>query len=96
MASNAPLQGTQADIIKLAIRFADEDLKKAGIESKANLILQIHDELVYEVDKDLAEQAEKIIRNAMEGAFERSYIHYKPEVPIIVSSGIGETLYDLK
>ncbi|MEN9582977.1 MAG: polymerase polymerase protein [Candidatus Parcubacteria bacterium] len=96
MASNAPLQGTQADIIKLAIRFADEDLIKAGIEGKANLILQIHDELVYEVDKDLAVQAEKIIRGAMEGAFERSYIHYKPEVPIVVSSGIGETLFDLK
>ncbi len=96
MASNAPLQGTQADIIKLAIRFADEDLTKAGIDGKANLILQIHDELVYEVDESLAEQAEKIIRAAMENVFERSYINYKPVVPILVASGKGETLYDIK
>jgi DNA polymerase-1 len=96
MASNAPLQGTQADIIKLAIRFADEDLKAAGISDKVNLILQIHDELVYEVDNELADQAEKIIRAAMENVFPRSYIEYKPEVPILVSSGKGDTLYDLK
>ncbi len=96
MASNAPLQGTQADIIKLAIRFADEDLVSAGIEGKVNLILQIHDELVYEVDSDLEVQAEKIIRGAMENVFSRSYIRYSPEVPILVSSGSGNTLYDIK
>ncbi len=96
MATNAPLQGTQSDVIKLAIRFADADLVSAGIEGKANLILQIHDELVYEVDADLAEKAEKIIRTAMEGVLERSYIHYKSEVPILVTSGKGNTLYDLK
>jgi DNA polymerase I-like protein with 3'-5' exonuclease and polymerase domains len=97
MAANAPLQGTQSDIIKLAIRFADEDLRAAGLDHKrTNLILQIHDELVYEVDSDIAEQAEKVIRAAMETALERSYIHYKSPVPVIVSSGVGETLYDLK
>ena len=96
MAANAPLQGTQSDIIKLAIRYADEDLQKAGIAEKTNLILQIHDELVYEVDENLAEQAEKVIRNAMETVLERSYIHFNSPVPIVVSSGKGQTLYDIK
>ncbi len=96
MASNAPLQGTQSDIIKLAIRYADEDLKAAGLADKTHLILQIHDELVYEVDEKLADKAEEVIRKAMEGALERSYIHFKSPVPIVVSSGKGKTLYDVK
>lgn len=96
MASNAPLQGTQADIIKLAIRYADEDLIKEKLEGKVNLILQIHDELVYEVDEKEAENAEKIIRASMENVLSRSYLKYKSPVPILVSSGKGDSLYDLK
>lgn len=96
MAMNAPLQGTQSDIVKLAIRYANEDLKDAGLSDKISLILQIHDELVYEVDNAVLDEAEQIIKKSMETALERSYIHYKSPVPILVSSGKGKTLYDIK
>lgn len=96
MATNAPLQGTAADIIKLAICFADSDIKKAGLIEKARLVMQIHDELVYEVEEGIAEQVLDIVRKAMEGVLERSYLHYKTVVPLSVSGGVGPTLYDLK
>ena len=95
-ATNAPLQGTAADIIKLAIRYADEDLKKAGLSDKAHLILQIHDELVYEIEESVLEEADVIIKKAMEGVLERSYIEYKTEIPLIVHSGRGGNLGEVK
>lgn len=65
-AVNAPIQGTQADIIKLAMVKADEMIAEKKWEEKVKLILQVHDELVYEVDDDLAEEAAKEIREVME------------------------------
>lgn len=95
-AINAPIQGTAADIIKLAIRFAEEDLKKADLLEKAHLVLQIHDELVYEVDEDVLSKADKIIKEAMEGVLSRSYLHYKTDVPLLVHSGYGDNLGEVK
>jgi DNA polymerase I len=95
-ATNAPLQGTAADIIKLAIRYAEEDLQKAGLASQAHLVLQVHDELVYEVDEKVLEKAEKIIANAMEGVLARSYIKLKTDVPLLVHSGAGKNLGEVK
>jgi len=95
-ATNAPLQGTAADIIKLAIRYAEEDLKKSGLLEKTHLVLQIHDELVYEVEEGVLEKANKIIINAMEGVLERSYLQYKTEIPLLVHSGFGQNLGEVK
>jgi DNA polymerase-1 len=96
-AINAPLQGTAtADIIKLAIRYAEEDLKKAKILDKVHIILQIHDELVYEVEESVLIQAEKIIKDAMEVVLERSYLHYKTKVPLIVHVGFGDNFGEVK
>jgi DNA polymerase-1 len=95
-ATNAPLQGTAADIIKLAIRHAEEDLKQADLLGKVHLVLQIHDELVYEVKDEVLEQAEKIIKNAMEGVLERSYVNFKTVVPLTVHSGAGTHFGDVK
>ena len=95
-ATNAPIQGTAADIIKLAIRNAHEDLEKEGLEKEVHLVLQIHDELVYEVKLGKLEKAIKIIENAMEGALTRSYIKYGTDIPLSVHSGSGNTLYDVK
>ncbi|MDQ5954360.1 MAG: polymerase [Patescibacteria group bacterium] len=95
-AINAPVQGTAADIIKIAIRYAQEDLEKAGLSGYAHLVLQIHDELVYEIKEDVKEQAEKIIEKAMEGVLERSYLKYKTEIPISVNYGSGNNLGDVK
>ena len=96
-AINAPIQGTAtADIIKLAIRYVREDLEKAGLSQYAHLVLQIHDELVYEIKEDKLEQAEEIIKNAMQTVLERSYLHLKTDVPILVHSGSGYNLGEVK
>jgi DNA polymerase-1 len=50
MAINAPVQGTGADIVKIAMVRVDELLRKEGLKESARLILQVHDELVYEAD----------------------------------------------
>lgn len=96
-AINAPIQGTAtADIIKLAIRFSNEDLAKAGLLDRVHLILQIHDELVYEVKEDVLQQADEIIKNAMRGVLERSYLHYQTEIPLEVHSGVGNNFGEVK
>ena len=96
-ATNAPIQGTAtADIIKLAIRYAEEDLKKAGLIDRVHLVLQIHDELVYEIDEKILEEADKIIKDAMENVLERSYLKYKTEIPLLVHSGFGDNFGEVK
>jgi DNA polymerase-1 len=96
-ATNAPIQGTAtADIIKLAIRYANEDLKSAGLLDRVHLLLQIHDELVYEIEEAVLEKADKIIQNAMRGVLKRSYIHYKTDIPLEVHSGSGDNFGEVK
>ena len=90
------MQGTAADIIKLAIRYAEEDLKKAELLNKVHLVLQIHDELVYEINEKVLPQADKIIKNAMENVLERSYLHYKNDIPLEVHSGFGDNFGEVK
>ena len=95
-ATNAPIQGTAADIIKLAIRYAFEDLKKEGLLEKAHLVLQIHDELVYEVEENVLDKVSGIIKNAMENVLQRSYMHLKTDIPLSVHSGFGNNLGEVK
>ncbi|MES2416374.1 MAG: DNA polymerase [Patescibacteria group bacterium] len=96
-ATNAPIQGTAtADVIKLAIRYAEEDLKNAGILDKASIVLQIHDELVYEIEESVLEQATQIILKAMQDLLARSFLHYKTEIPLSVHFGAGNNLGEVK
>ncbi|MFA6324710.1 MAG: DNA polymerase [Candidatus Paceibacterota bacterium] len=95
-ATNASFQGTAADIIKLAIRYAEEDLKKANLLDKAHLVLQIHDELVYQVEEGVLKESEKIIKDAMGGVLLRSYLHYKTDIPLEVHSGFGDNFGEVK
>ncbi|MFA4975568.1 MAG: DNA polymerase [Candidatus Paceibacterota bacterium] len=96
-ATNAGIQGTAtADIIKLAIRYAEEDLIKANLLDKTHLVLQIHDELVYEVEETKLLEIEKIIKNAMQTVLERSYLHYKTDIPLVVHSGFGNNFGEVK
>jgi DNA polymerase I-like protein with 3'-5' exonuclease and polymerase domains/5'-3' exonuclease len=97
MAVNAPIQGTNADIIKIAIALIDSDLRKASLIEKAHLVLQVHDELVYEVSEDVQDEVEKIITSAMVSVFERSPLPISvPSVPLAVSIGTGCRLDELK
>ncbi len=96
-ATNAPIQGTAtADVIKLAIRYAEEDLKNAGILDKASIVLQIHDELVYEIEESVLGQATQIILKAMQELLIRSFLHFKTEIPLSVHFGAGNNLGEVK
>ncbi len=86
MAINAPIQGTQADIIKLAMVRIDEMLRKEKAEDDAHLILQVHDELVYEVRTEKLEELSEKIQDLMESVLSPQEAH---EVPIIVSVKAG-------
>jgi DNA polymerase-1 len=66
MAINAPIQGTQADLIKIAMAKIDQYLKKDHLENDAHLLLQVHDELVFEIKKEEAEKVVPEIKKIME------------------------------
>lgn len=70
VAMNAPIQGAAADIMKLAMLNVDKALCEAGID--ANIVMQVHDELVIEVKRDEAERCKKVVKAEMEKAYELS------------------------
>ncbi len=69
MAVNAPLQGTQADVIKLAMVRIDAELSRRGLRERAHLLLQVHDELVYELEepvfREVAREAKRIMESVL-------------------------------
>jgi DNA polymerase-1 len=84
-AINAPLQGTSADLIKRAMARMDEALAAAGLEG-VRMLLQVHDELVFEVPDGREEEAAAVIRNVMAGAAEPAI---QLDVPLDVEVGWG-------
>ena len=62
---------------------------------RVRLLLQIHDELIFEVAEASVDQARQIIREEMEGVFEKSFIHFESPVPISVNESIGASWQDL-
>ena len=86
MAINAPLQGTQADIIKLAMVRVDEMLGKENALEDAYLLLQVHDELVYEIRSERAKALAAKIKNIMESVLPETETH---GVPVIAALKTG-------
>jgi DNA polymerase-1 len=84
-AVNAPIQGGSADIIKIAMINIKKRFEEEGIKSK--MLLQVHDELVFDALKSELEIIKPIIKHEMENAV-------KTEVPLTVDMGIGETWLD--
>ena len=80
MALNAPIQGSAADIIKVAMLNVDAAITKAGLRSR--MLLQVHDELVFEVAPGESEALTELVRARMGGAAELA-------VPLDVSVGTG-------
>ena len=87
MAVNAPIQGTQSDIIKLAMVHADQLIEREGWREKAALVMQVHDELVYEMDASEAEKIGHAICAVMEEAAPSDKLS---DVPILVEIAIGK------
>lgn len=86
-AINAPIQGTSADLIKRAMARMPQALADAGL-SDVKMLLQVHDELVFEAPEDKAEAAGAVIRAVMSGAAEPVL---KLSVPLEVEVGIGKS-----
>ena len=86
-AMNTPVQGTAADIIKLAMVRIDRALREAGLQSR--LILQVHDELLLECPPEEADRAAELLRAAMESAIELS-------VPLVAEVHRGENWAEAK
>ncbi len=86
-AVNTPLQGTAADLIKLAMIRIDREL--AGRRMQARMILQIHDELLFEAPPEEAEGLGELVKREMESV-------HSLEVPLVVDVGIGDNWRDAK
>lgn len=82
-AINSPIQGTAAEMIKLAMIRVHEDLKKSNLNAK--MILQVHDELIFDVPENEAEQLKELVVKGMESA-----MPLPNDVPVNAEAGIGE------
>ena len=87
VARNMPIQGTAADIIKIAMIRVSRRLEREGL--KARLILQVHDELIVECPPEEEGQVKELLTQEMEGAVNLS-------VPMLAEAGCGRTWYDAK
>lgn len=87
IALNTPIQGTAADIIKIAMIKTYEKLKAEGLDAK--IILQIHDEIIIESSEEDKEKAHDILRECMENAADL-------KVDLLVDIGFGESMYESK
>lgn len=87
MALNTPVQGSSADILKKAMIDIYNELNRLNLKSK--MILQVHDELIFNVKNDELEKVKEIVINFMENA-------YKLNVPLEVDVEIGKNWYDAK
>ena len=86
-AMNAPIQGTAADIIKIAMIRVWRKLKEENLD--ARLILQVHDELIVEASEECAKRAAELLSQEMESAVKLS-------VPLTADVNIGRSWYDAK
>lgn len=87
VAMNAPIQGTAADIMKIAMIKVNQQLKNNHMKSR--LVLQVHDELLIEAHKDEVEEVKRILKASMEDAAEL-------EVPLEIDMHTGENWYEAK
>jgi DNA polymerase-1 len=86
-AVNMAMQGSTSDIVKLAMLRVVESLRREKL--KARMILQVHDELVFEVPKKEVEKTGQVVKAAMESAV-------KIDAPMVVEIGVGENWVDAK
>ncbi len=93
MAINAPMQGTQADLIKIAMKKINDYIRDEKYENRIRLILQVHDELVYEVEDILVDEVVEHFKKLMENVLPRAE---SMNVPIVVEAQVGENWGEMK
>jgi DNA polymerase-1 len=86
-AANSPIQGSAADLIKIAMIRIDDALRTKELESR--MLLQVHDELVFEVSPDELDQVQEVVKYEMEHAAQLS-------VPLVVDLGVGKNWLETK
>lgn len=96
MALNAPIQGTSADMIKVAMIAVDEYLKEEKLTDMIRFVLQIHDEIIFEVKKEVLDTFVPQATRLMQEALQNSYLSYEPPLPLVVHHSSGITWGDLK
>ncbi|MBU3668760.1 MAG: hypothetical protein FGM57_02195 [Candidatus Taylorbacteria bacterium] len=87
MAINAPIQGTNADMVKMSMRLVHEYLVKNNLLDKVRLLLQVHDELVFEISEDVLGTVIPVIKNIMESILSKEE---SKGVPIVTSANVGD------
>ena len=87
VAMNTPIQGTAADIIKIAMVRVRDRLRREGLESR--LILQVHDELILEAPRSEQEEAMRLLKEEMEAAFQM-------DAPLVAEAKAGHSWYETK
>jgi DNA polymerase-1 len=92
IAINAPIQGTSADILKLAMLDANEYLMEKKLDGKAKLVLQIHDELVFEIEQDVAEEVADGLVIVLGKVLKKRNLS---DLPLTVSKNLGANLQAL-
>ena len=89
IAMNAPIQGTSADIVKLAMIDATHYINEKKLEGKVSLLLQIHDELVFEIDDSLGEEVANDLSIILENVLRKRNLS---DLPLVVSKSLGSNL----
>ena len=87
VAMNSPIQGTAADVMKIAMIAVDKELRARGMKSR--IVLQVHDELLVEAARDEADAVTEILETKMKGAAQL-------RVSLEVEAHAGETWFDAK
>jgi DNA polymerase-1 len=84
---NTPLQGTAADLIKIAMIRIDRKLRQQNLRAK--MTLQVHDELLFDVPEDEVDDVRTLVKGEMENVIEL-------KVPVVADVGVGQNWRDLK
>jgi len=96
MAINAPVQGTSADIIKISMVAIDRALKENKLTEHATMLLQVHDELIFEVDEKFTDNVHDIVVNCMEKCIPSEFVIGRKTVPISVGTALAKDWGSMK
>jgi DNA polymerase-1 len=96
MAINAPIQGTNADIMKLGMIRINDFVEKSKLQNSVKIVLQVHDELIYEIKEDVLEDVIKNIEEILIDIIPKEFLEGKVVVPLSVGVAISSDWGSMK